>query len=120
MTGWKACPTKPILSYSDRLISVASFYQFAEVCQALSQTQSRLQMAELAGDFLAAINPQEAEAAARFMIGHALPIGDEAKLNISGRAVWRVAAEITQALDRGEDIFAEAVDFGDAVEIVMR
>ena len=99
---------------------VASFYQFAEVCQALSQTQSRLQMAELAGDFLAALNLEEAEAAARFMIGRALPVGDEAKLNISGRAVWRVAAEITEALDRGEDIFAEAVDFGDAVEIVMR
>jgi DNA ligase 1 len=99
---------------------VASFQQFAEVCQALSQTQSRLQMAELAGDFLAALSIEEAEAAARFMIGRALPVGDEAKLNISGRAVWRVAAEITDALDRGEDIFAAAVDFGDAVEIVMR
>ncbi len=99
---------------------MASFFQFAEVCQALSQTQSRLQMAELAGDFLAALDIEEAEAAARFMIGRALPAGDEAKLNLSGRAVWRVAAEITDALDRGEDIFAEAVDFGDAVEIVMR
>ena len=99
---------------------MASFYQFAEVCQALSQTQSRLQMAELAGDFLAALSPEEAEAAARFMIGRALPVGDEAKLNLSGRAVWRVAAEITDALERGEDIFAAAVDFGDAVEIVMR
>lgn len=99
---------------------MASFYQFAEVCQALSQTQSRLQMAELAGDFLAALNPEEAEAAARFLIGRALPVGDEAQLNISGRAVWLVAAEITQASDRGEDIFAAAVDFGDAVEIVMR
>jgi len=99
---------------------MASFFQFAEVCQALSQTHSRLQMAELAGDFLAALDLEEAEAAARFMIGRALPAGDEAKLNLSGRAVWRVAAEITGALDRGEDIFAEAVDFGDAVEIVMR
>jgi len=99
---------------------MASFYQFAEVCQALSQTQSRLQMAELAGDFLAGLDIEEAEAAARFMIGRALPVGDEAKLNISGRAVWRVAAEITDSLERGEDIFAEAVDFGDAVEIVMR
>jgi len=77
-------------------------------------------MAELAGDFLAALSPEEAEAAARFMIGRALPVGDEAKLNLSGRAVWRVAAEITDALERGEDIFAAAVDFGDAVEIVMR
>jgi DNA ligase 1 len=99
---------------------VASFQQFAETCQALSQTQSRLQMAELAGDFLASLSIDEAEPAARFMIGRALPIGDEAKLNISGRAVWRVAAEITGSVDRGEDIFAEAVDFGDAVEIVMR
>jgi ATP-dependent DNA ligase len=99
---------------------VPSFQQFAEVCQALSQTQSRLQMAELAGDFLAALSIEEAEAAARFMIGRALPVGDEAKLNLSGRAVWRVAAEITDALERGEDIFAAAVDFGDAVEVVMR
>src|SRR5208282_4505048 len=90
------------------------------VCQALSQTQSRLQMAELTGDFLAALDLEEAAAAARFMIGRALPVGDEAKLNLSGRAVWRVAAEITGALERGEDIFAEAIDFGDAVEIVMR
>ena len=99
---------------------VASFQQFAEVCQALSQTQSRLQMAELAGDFLASLSIEEAEPAARFMIGRALPVGDEAKLNISGRAVWRVAAAITDAVERGEDIFASAVDFGDAVEIVMR
>ncbi len=77
-------------------------------------------MAELAGDFLASLSIEEAEPAARFMIGRALPVGDEAKLNISGRAVWRVAAELTDALDRGEDIFASAVDFGDAVEIVMR
>jgi DNA ligase-1 len=102
------------------ILGVASFQQFAEVCQALSQTQSRLQMAEVAGDFLASLDVDEAEAAARFMIGRALPVGDEAKLNISGRAVWRVAAEITGAAERGEDIFAEAVDFGDAVEIVMR
>jgi DNA ligase 1 len=99
---------------------VASFQQFAEVCQALSQTQSRLQMAELAGDFLASLSIEEAETAARFMIGRALPVGDEAKLNISGRAVWRVAAELTDSLERGEDIFAAAIDFGDAVEIVMR
>lgn len=99
---------------------MASFQQFAEVCQALSQTQSRLQMAELAGDFLASLSIEEAEAAARFMIGRALPVGDEAKVNLSGRAVWRVAAEITDSLERGEDIFASAVDFGDAVEVVMR
>ncbi len=54
------------------------------MCQALSQTSSRLQMAELAGDFLTSLEINEAEAAARFMIGRALPVGDEAKLTSAG------------------------------------
>ena len=81
--------------------TVASFYEFAEVCQALSQTSSRLQMAELAGDFLARLGPEEAEVAARFMVGRALPVGDEATLKISGRAVWKVAADIAGAIEIG-------------------
>jgi DNA ligase-1 len=99
---------------------VASFYEFAEVCQALSQTQSRLQMAELAGELLARLDSAEAAAAVRFLIGRALPVGEESRLNLSGRAVWRVAAELADALDQGEEVFAAAVDFGEAVEIVMR
>lgn len=99
---------------------MASFYEFAEVCQALSQTQSRLQMAELAGELLARLAPEEAQAAARFMVGRALPIGEQVRLNLSGRAVWRVAAELAGATDQGEDIFAAAVDFGEAVEMAIR
>jgi len=99
---------------------MASFLEFAQVCQALSQTHSRLQMAELAGDLLSRLAPEEAVIAARFLIGRALPVGEEAKLNLSGRAVWRLAAELTGALDQGEDIFAAAVDFGEAVELAMR
>ena len=99
---------------------MGSFHDFAEVCQALSQTQSRLQMASLVGDFLARLDLPEAEIAARFFVGRALAIGDENKLNVSGRAIWRVAAERTGGLEHGEEIFADAVDFGEAIEIVMR
>jgi len=77
-------------------------------------------MAELAGELLSRLAPEEAVIAARFLVGRALPVGEEAKLNLSGRAVWQVAAELAQAQDQGEEIFATAVDFGEAVELAMR
>ena len=81
-------------------------------------------MAQLVGEFLARLDAEEAEIAARFMVGRALAQGEESKLNISGRAIWRIAAELTGSPDRaaeqGEEIFASAVDFGEAVEMLLR
>ncbi len=90
------------------------------MCQALSQTQSRLQMAELVGDFIAGLDPAEAVIAARFTVGRAVAQGDESRLNISGRAIWKIVAEMTGAADQGGEIFAAATDFGEAIEIAMR
>ncbi len=102
---------------------MASFHDLAAVCQALGQTQSRLQMAQLVGDFLVRLEPEEAAIAARFIVGRALPQGEEAKLKISGRAVWRIAADLTgspeQAAEQGEEIFSAAVDFGEAIEMLL-
>jgi DNA ligase 1 len=99
---------------------VGSFFDFAEVCQSLSQTSSRLQIAALAADFLARLAPAEAAIAARFMVGRALEQGGEARLNVSGRAVWKIAAALGGGEDQGEDIFTAAADFGEAIEMVMR
>jgi DNA ligase-1 len=99
---------------------VASFHDFAEVCQALGQTSSRLQIADLAGTFLGGLGADEAHIAARMMVGRALEQGAENQLQISGRAIWRVVAEMTDAQDQGEDIFASATDFGEAVEMTLR
>jgi len=99
---------------------VASFYDFALVCQDLGQTQSRLQMAEAVGTFLAALSVDEAEVAARFMVGRALEQGEEKRLQISGRAIWKIVAEMTGGGDQSEDIFAAAEDFGEAVAVMLR
>ena len=88
---------------------MGSFFDFAEVCQSLSQTNSRLQIAALAADFLARLTPAEAAIAARFMVGRALEQGGETRLNMSGRAVWKIAA----ALGGGED---PSYHMADAVE----
>jgi DNA ligase 1 len=103
--------------YSSR---VASFNDFALVCQALGQTSSRLQMAELAGEFLNTLNLDEAEIAAGFMVGRTLPQGQEKRLQVSGRAIWRIVAAMTGGEERGEEIFAAATDFGEAIEILLR
>ena len=99
---------------------VPSLYDFAQVCQSLSQTQSRLQMTEAVGAFLAALDVDEAEIAARFMVGRASEQGDDKRLQISGRAIWKIVAEMTGAEDQGEDIFTAAEDFGDAVEMILK
>ena len=98
---------------------MSSFYDFALVCQELGQTQSRLQMAEAVGTFLAALSVDEAEVAARFMVGRALEQGEEKRLQVSGRAIWKIVAEMVGIEDQGEDIFAAAEDFGEAVAIML-
>jgi DNA ligase-1 len=95
-------------------------YDFALVCQSLSQTQSRLQMAEAVGTFLATLDVDEAEIAARFLVGRASEQGDEKRLQISGRAIWKIVAEMTGTEEQGEDIFTAAEDFGDAVEMTLK
>ena len=99
---------------------MSSFHDFALVCQELGQTQSRLQMAEAVGSFLAALSVDEAVVAARFMVGRALEQGEEKRLQISGRAIWKIVAEMVGVEDQGEDIFAAAEDFGEAVAIMLR
>ncbi len=99
---------------------MGTFHDLAIVCQSLGQTGSRLQMAQQAGEFLAGLETDEAEIAARFMVGRALAQGDEGKLDVSGRALWKIAAEMTGADDQGEEIFAAAVDFGEAIEMLLK
>jgi DNA ligase 1 len=99
---------------------VASFQDFAEVCQSLSQTGSRLQMADAVGDFLARLEVDEAEIAARFMVGRSLAQGEEKRLQISGRAIWKIVATMTGTEEQGEDIYSSAEDFGDAIGMMLK
>jgi DNA ligase 1 len=77
-------------------------------------------MAELAGDFLASLSVDEAQIATGFMIGRALPQGEEKRLQVSGRAIWRIVAAMVGGEDQGEEIFAAATDFGEVIEMLLR
>src|ERR1700722_11344480 len=77
-------------------------------------------MADLVGEFLARLDPDEAEIAARFMVGRSLAQGEEKRLQISGRAIWKIVAAMTGAEDQGEDIYNSAEDFGDAIGLLLK
>ena len=77
-------------------------------------------MAETVGAFLAKLDIDEAEIAARFMVGRAIVMGGEKRTKISGRAIWKIVAEMTDSADQGEDIFAAAEDFGEAIEMTLK
>ena len=57
-----------------------SFYDFAIVCQSLSQTQSRIQMAEEVGTFSPRSRSMKPKSPARFMVGRAVEQGEEKRL----------------------------------------
>jgi DNA ligase-1 len=99
---------------------VASFYELAQLCETLSQTASRIQRVQLVADFLGAVALEEVEAAARFLAGRTVAQGDEARLKLSARAVWKTALDIAGEADVDESTFAGAADFGEAVEVLMR
>jgi len=77
-------------------------------------------MAETVGTFLAALDIDEAEVAARFIVGRAVEQGEEKRLQVSGRAIWKIVAGITGTEEQGEEIFTAAEDFGEAVEMMLK
>ncbi len=99
---------------------MASFHDLAAVCQSLSQTTSRRQIAQMVGEFIARLDVAQAEIAARFMAGRALAQGEDARINLSGRAIWKIAAELAGGEEAGEEIFAATADFGEAIEMLLR
>ncbi len=76
-------------------------------------------MAETVGEFLARLEVDEAEIAARFMVGRSLAQGEEKRLQVSGRAIWKIVVAMTGGEDQGEDIYNAAEDFGDAIGMLL-
>ena len=57
-------------------------------------------MADAVAEFLARLDIDEAESAARFMVGRSLAQGEEKRLQISGRAIWKIVATMRLSRER--------------------
>ena len=68
---------------------------FAETAEAIAATTKKLQKTALVADYLKSRAPDEAAVAAIFLSGRAFPAWEETTLQVGGRLLWRVVAELS-------------------------
>jgi DNA ligase-1 len=69
--------------------------RFAETAEAIAATTKKLQKTALVADYLKSRTPDEAAVAAVFLSGRAFPAWEETTLQVGGRLLWRVVAELS-------------------------
>jgi DNA ligase-1 len=68
--------------------------KFAETCEAIAATTKKLEKTKLVADYLRSCSEEEAAVSAVFLSGRPFPVWEETILQIGGRSLWRVVAEL--------------------------
>jgi len=68
--------------------------KLAETCEAIAATTKKLQKIALVADYLKSVEVNEAAVAAVFLSGRPFPVWEETTLQVGGRLLWRVVAEL--------------------------
>ena len=68
--------------------------QFAITCEAIAATTRKLVKTSLLAEYLKARSVDEAAVAAVFFSGRPFPVWEETTLQIGGRSLWRIVAEL--------------------------
>ncbi len=120
--GWVSWALRPgnaewILSEA---IMSTPFAALANLCEKLEGTTKRLELADSVAQFLLKLAPEEVPAGVRLIIGQVFPEWDGRALDLSWKAVARVVEGLTKATPaQREAIFAQAVDGGQAVQLLL-
>ncbi len=69
--------------------------QLAEACESIAGTTKKLEKIAIVADYLKARPPEEASVAAVFLSGRPFPVWEETTLQIGGRVLWRIVAELS-------------------------
>ncbi|HEV2400764.1 MAG TPA: ATP-dependent DNA ligase [Candidatus Sulfotelmatobacter sp.] len=69
--------------------------RFAMTCEAVAATTKKLQKTSIIGDYLKSLPPDHASVAAIFLSGRPFPVWEETTLQIGGRWLWRIVAELS-------------------------
>lgn len=92
--------------------------QFARTCEAIGATTKKLQKTALVADYLKSRTTDVAAVSAIFLSGRPFPVWEETTLQIGGRWLWRIVAELaakddkelTEAYRRTGDLGAVAAE----------
>jgi DNA ligase 1 len=94
---------------------VVSFRELAALCEALTRTRSRLDLARQIADFLARLEVAEVRPAVRLLLGQA----GRGETAVSGATLWPVLVRLVGVSADAEQAWTGAVDFGAAVERLL-
>ena len=68
--------------------------KLAETCERIAGTTKKLEKIAIVADYLKARTPEEASIAAVFLSGRPFPVWEETTLQVGGRVLWRIIAEL--------------------------
>ena len=68
--------------------------KLAETCERIADTTKKLEKIAIVADYLKALTPEEAPVAAVFLSGRPFPVWEETTLQVGGRVLWRIIAEL--------------------------
>ncbi len=69
--------------------------KLAEACERIAGTTKKLEKIAIVADYLKALPPEDASVSAIFLSGRPFPAWEEATLQVGGRALWRIVAELS-------------------------
>ncbi len=69
--------------------------KLAEACERIAGTTKKLEKIAIVAEYLKAHAPEEASIAAVFLSGRPFPVWEETTLQMGGRALWRIVAELS-------------------------
>ncbi len=69
--------------------------KLAETCERIAGTTKKLEKIAILADYLKALAPEEASLSAVFLSGRPFPVWEETTLQVGGRVLWRIVAELS-------------------------
>lgn len=72
-----------------------SFQRFASTCEKIAATTKKLEKTALVADFLKSLPAEEAAVSAVFLSGRPFPVWEETTLQLGGRSLWQIVAELS-------------------------
>ena len=94
--------------------------KLAEAGERIAATTKKLEKIAIVAEYLKARTPQEASVSAVFLSGRPFPVWEEVTLQVGGRVLWRIVAELSGKSDAElTAAYRRHGDLGDVAESVL-
>ncbi len=94
--------------------------KLAEAGERIAATTRKLEKIAIVAEYLKARTPEEASVSAVFLSGRPFPVWEEATLQVGGRVLWKIVAELSGRSEAElTAAYREHGDLGDVAEAVL-